>query len=281
MGNELDVDIREIQADVPATHPRIEIDAELEFSGTDVNGYPADLQISPTLKCGQHTGLSLSRAEVEFEDGGRLRDPVEVTMYLNLSHAGIERIEQIRDDEKEDASLELLCRVTALYYVENKDTLRRSKAIGTGLLTGRDWEAVLDSLEWQEKRIVEFSIPDSAIGDALDNALSQIERAEQAHDARRYDDALIAVRKAMEKLRHFEDDEELMRRLDSEKRERLSEAIEEFDSSMDRLVKIADLGGHTGEMITNFEGPILRRDSELAVDVGKAYVRYVGQVLED
>lgn len=275
------VDLREAIADQSAVQPRVNIEAAFDFSHTDVNQSPFDLRVRPHISVGAATGYSFPVAETRFDADGNLREPILVTTSVELPHPSIEDIEVMRDQEGTEKPLKIQFEVICIGEDSQGNHIRRRTLTASDELKHRDWEAALDSIDWQGRRTVEVSIPESDIGDILNNAHGKIKLAEEHHNAHRYDDALVAVRSALKKLQHIENDERFRSEVDEEREKRVSKAMERFGGSIGTLVSVTDLGGHPEEEVTKMDGPIRRRDSELALDIGKAYVRYISRVLED
>lgn len=282
--SDLEIRIDEIKPTNAATHPRLEIHFEPDFDRVaiddraDVLEGHADVEVA----AGSHAGLSLPRMHLQTTD---LSEPPDIRNLdlvigiIDLDHQGIGKIEMMRDDFGRD--LQFTIRLSFLIQPHNDDSPTRYVGRASDEIPARDWETVLDGLDYHGHRVVELSIPDTQIRDALENAHGQLERAEEHHDAHRYDDAVAAVRKAILKLDNIEEDEDAMQALDGEKQERVLNAIEEFRESLKALKSATDLGSHPEEQITDMESPPTRRDSELAIDVAKAYVRYVSRVIEE
>jgi tetratricopeptide (TPR) repeat protein len=277
-----DFRISSFSADEQAVQPCLEFEFDVDFRRANIQtGRLLDGMASTRFVIDPHEGVSLPVCTVSVSDDHNLRNERETLQgWIELTHQAIDKIESIRDTYDHDGDLDFKFQFSLLLYSDNNGCYRGSFSASDTLPT-REWIAVLESLGHHDHRVIEVSIPSSDIGDIMDNAMGQIQLAEEHHDAHRYDDALTAVRKAMEKLQHLDNDEELMRQLDDGRRERVDEAIQEFSKSIHNLEKIADLGAHTEERITELEGPILRRDSELAIDVGKSYVRFISRVLTD
>lgn len=276
--------IGKIQPTKTATHPRLEIDFEPDLQNTPFGGQAkvleghADVEISS----GSHTGLTLPRMHIEtscLADTPQIQNLELLTGILDLDHYGLGKIEEMRDKFRRD--LEITFHLSLLVQSRNDDSPTRYVGTGSAEIPARDWEAVLDGLGYHDHRVVELSIPDAQIVDVLENAHGQLERAQEHHDAHRYDDSVAAVRKAILKLDHIEQDTDAMEVLAGEKQERVLDAIDEFRSSLMALKAATDLGSHPEEQITDMEEPPTRRDSELAIDVAKAYVRYVSRVIEE
>lgn len=272
--------IEEINATKASAQPRLEITIRPDFGDIDGIGSKHELvQVTAMseFSSGSHAGLTVPQMHFPRANGDRATRIEQITGYIELTHHGLERIEGMRDAYGRDLNLELDFSILAIrdgdfVFGGGKDS---------DIIKDRDWEAVLDDLGYHDRRVVEFAVPETKIGNLLENAHGQLAIAEEHHDAHRYDDALGAVKKALLKMKHIEGDEDFIQSLDKEKRKRLLESIDEFESSITRIKNIADLGDHPAEQITNMEIPPLRRDSELAIDVSKSYLRYFGRVLEE
>jgi len=282
--SDLNVRIDEINPTKAASHPRLEIGFEPDFDRVSVDDRAkiveghADLEVS----AGNHAGLSLPRMHLkttDLSDSPEIRNLDLLTGVVDLDHHGLGKIEMMRDNYGRDLQFEF--QLSLLLQPRNEDSVERYVGRASDKVPARDWETVLNGLDYHEHRVVELSIPNTQIRDALENAHGQLERAEEHHDAHRYDDAVAAVRKAILKLDNIEDDEAAMEALDGAKQERVLDAIGEFRESLMALKSATDLGSHPEEQITDMESPPTRRDSELAIDVAKAYVRYVSRVIEE
>lgn len=281
---ELELRIDKIKPTRFATHPRLEIHFEPNLQNTDfgrranvLEGH-ADVEISS----GTHRGLSLPQMNIEpasLKDTPQIQNLEVLTGIIDLNHHGIGEIERLREEFRRD--LELTLYLSLLVQPHNDDSPMRYVGTGSDEIPARDWENVLKNLGYHDRRVVELSIPDIQIVDVLENAHGQLKRAQEHHDAHRYDDSVAAVRKAILKLNHLEQDDDAMEALAGEKQERVLDAIEEFQSSLMAVKAATDLGSHPEEQITDMEEPPTRRDSELAIDVAKAYVRYVSRVIEE
>jgi hypothetical protein len=153
-----------------------------------------------------------------------------LTGVIDLDHQGVGKIERMRDHYGRD--LQFKFQLSLLIQPRSDDKPTRYVDRASDEVPARDWETVFDGLDYHEHRVVELSIPDAPIRDALENAHGQLERAEEHHDAHRYDDAVAAVKKAILKLDNIEENEESMQALDGEKQERVLDAVEEFRGSL-------------------------------------------------
>lgn len=274
--------IDEIRATKASTHPRLEIDFEPEFQNFGDRDKIFEAHADVEISAGSHAGLTLPRMNIRttnLRDNPQISRLDQLTGFIDLDHHGVGKIEEMRDEFGQDLEIEFQFSVLALR--RNDDEPTRNVENLTAEIPSRDWEAVLDDLGYHDRRVIDLSIPETQIKSILENAHGQIERAQEHHDAHRYDDAVAAVRKAILKLKNIENNEEVMEALDGEKQERVLNAIDEFGSSLAAFKSATDLGSHPEEQIPDMKEAPTRRDSELAVDVAKAYVRYVSRVIEE
>lgn len=281
MGN-TQIRIDEIRATKVSTHPRLEIVFEPEFQEFGDNTELLEGHADVELSAGGHAGLTLPRMNIRttnLRENPRIKLLDQLTGIIDLDHHGVGKIEEMRDEFGEDLLIEF--EFSVLGQRRNEDSPTRSVESLAAEIPARDWEAVLDDLGYHDRRVIDLSIPETQIKSILENAHGQIERAQEHHDAHRYDDAVAAVRKAILKLKNIENNEEVMEALDGEKQDRVLNAIDEFGSSLAAFKSATDLGSHPEEQIPDMKEAPTRRDSELAVDVAKAYVRYVSRVIEE
>lgn len=277
----MDITAQDIRGDANATTPRLLVEFAPDLSTTNLNRKDQVFAVAGEVEMsvGEHDGVRLPKLDITIEEGHtpRVQDIDTLTGVIPLPHSDVGKIEELRT-ESEPLGLTITLHFTL--QADNNGNINRASGRDKIVIEPRDWEAVLDDLGYHDKRVVELSIPDSQIGDVLENAHGQLKKAQEHHDARRYDDAVAAARKAILKLDHIKNDERVADLLGGEQQERVFDAIDEFRESLMSLKAVADLGSHPEEQITGMDEPITRADSELVIDVTKAYVRYVSRVIE-
>lgn len=282
MALDLSAELSRLSVTEQAAHPRLELEIKLRNHGPGGAIIAHDGHAVPTLSVQDHDGLTLPRFYFHGEQQIRDDRMDHHTGYIDLYPGVVEHIEDMRDevDIEEDLHLELAFSVLARRGSGNEIENMRNTANIT--IDHHLWEDILADLGYHDHRLVEVAIPPGAIGDVFENAVGHVENAQQAHDSGRYDDALTNARQALHILQTIQNKGNQYRQeMDEEKRDRFDAFIDNFGSSIGTLRSFADLGGHPEEQVTNFEGVILRRDSDFVITVTKAYLTYLSEVLEE
>lgn len=139
-------------------------------------------------------------------------------------------------------------------------------------LIDAQWNRILEALDYHDKRAVglNLGVSNTHLQDRLETVHSKIENAQRKHDTGDYPAAVTECRRAIEALQTIE---ELENAVDKRKREDIETIMSNFEKGF--------AGGlsHAEEM-TDIT-PALSRDSEFALNLTKACVRYVTTAIQE
>jgi len=271
----LDVELADVSGVRGTVQPTLSFEFRVDtinIDGVGSRATPVGISLQGTISAGTHAGLQLPTFDAHLPPAySRLGDVDRIDASLSLSHAALERIEEMRRDYGEDLELALELEIVA--QGNNDADIIRDRDSATVVINEYQWQDILETLHFYEQRVVELSFtgdPESKA--ALENAHAKIKNAQQRNDAGDYKGAIQSCRDAIESLEHIDDD--------------LLEAA--FDE--DRLNAIErQLGQFRKQYLGKFSHsedkiemePALPRDSDFAIGITKSFLQYYAKAIED